>query len=55
MKIKITKLESRTFLSIGKSVVEVLEYKITSPENVNDNTELELKIILNNKDKVIIN
>lgn len=55
MKIKITKLGSRTFLKLGKNIVELSEYKISSPENVNDNTELELKIILNDNDRVVIN
>lgn len=55
MKIKITKLDSRIFLKFGKNIVELSEYKISSPENVNDNTELELKIVLNGNDRVVIN
>lgn len=55
MKIKITKLNSRIFLKIGKNTVELSGYKISSPENVNDDTELELKIVLNGNDRVVIN
>lgn len=55
MKIKITKLNSRIFLKFGKNTVELSGYKISSPENVNDDTELELKIVLNGNDRVVIN
>lgn len=54
MDIKITSLNSKKFLTLGNESVEISEYKIKSSVKENELTELEIKIILNNEDKVTI-
>lgn len=55
MNIKITRLDSRLFLDVaGDNLLEISNYKISSPVNIGGNTELELKIVLKNEDKFLI-
>lgn len=55
MNIKITRLDSRLFLDVtGDNLLEISNYKISSPVNIGGNTELELKIVLKDEDKISI-